>query len=92
MSKFDLDKDLLMSISMDGPNVNKSFESKLVNNLQYTKGNSFISLDSCDLHSANNGFGEGMKKVKSFIDMEQFCIDMKYYTGRREDYKEIQCY
>ena len=41
---FKMKTDFLVSIGMDGPNVNKSFERKLVKKLEKDKGNSFLSL------------------------------------------------
>ena len=42
----------------------------------------------------NNGFGEGMKKLKVIVDIEQFLIDVhlffKLSSARREDFKEME--
>ena len=54
-----LNTDLLISIGMDGPNVNKSFETSLIAKLEEEKGNSLIPIGSCALHIVNNGFGAG---------------------------------
>ena len=59
--------------------MNKSFEKKLINELELSKGNSFLSLGSCPLHTANNGFGEGMKNLKVIVDIEQFLIDVHFF-------------
>ena len=54
MDNFKVNTDFLVGIGVDGPNVNKSFERKLVIKLEKDKGNSFLSLRSCALHSVNN--------------------------------------
>ena len=79
---------------MDGSNINKSFQRKLVKKLEKDKGNSFFTLGSCVLHTVNNGFGEGLKQLKEKLDVEQLLIDVyfffKYSSARREDYKEME--
>ena len=69
MENFNVNTDFLVSIGKDGPNVNKSFERKLVKNLEKDKGNSFLPLASCALHIANNGFREGLKQLKETLDI-----------------------
>ena len=94
MENLKVNTDFLFSIGMDGPNVNKSFERKLVNKLAKDKGNSFLSLGSCALHTVNNDFEEGLKQLKETLDVEQLLIDVyfffKYSSTRREDYKEME--
>ena len=63
MKDLKLDTDLLLSIGMDGPNVNKSFETTLIDKLEKEKGSSFVSLGSCGLHTANTGFGKGVQTL-----------------------------
>ena len=74
--------------------MNKSFEKKLINELELSTGNSFLSLGSCPLHTVNNGFGEGMKKPEVIVDIEQFLIDVHFFfklsSARREDFKEME--
>ena len=89
-----LNTDLLLSIGMDGPNVNKSFETSLIAKLEEEKGNSLIPIGSCPLHIVNNGFGAGMKRMKEVMNIEQFLIDVHFFfklsSARWEDYKEVQ--
>ena len=59
---------------MDGPNVNKGFETSLIAKLEEEKGNSLIPIGSCPLHIVNNGFGAGMKKIKEVMNTEEFLI------------------
>ena len=94
MRELNLDTSYLLSIGMDGPNVNLSFERKLQEELQVSKGNSFLSIGSCVLHTVNNSFGEGMMIIKSIIDIEQFLCDVHFFfklsSARREDYRKIE--
>ena len=93
MDNFKVNTDYLVIIGMDGPNVNKSFEQKLVKKLEKDKGNSFVSLALCALHTMNNGFGEGLKQLKETLNIKQLLIYVyfffKYSSARREDYKEM---
>ena len=93
MDNFKVNTDYLVIIGMDGPNVNKSFEQKLVEKLEKDKGNSFVSLALCALHTMNNGFGEGLKQLKETLNIKQLLIYVyfffKYSSARREDYKEM---
>ena len=77
-----LNTDLLLAIGMDGPNINKSFQKKLCEKLEKEKGNRFIPLRSFVLHIVNNGFGEGMKKIKAIIDIEQLLIDLYFFSSK----------
>ena len=79
MKDLKLDTDLLLSIEMDGPNVNKSFKTTLVDKLEKEKGSSFISLGSCVLHTVNNGFGKGVQTFKGVLEIEQFLIDLHIF-------------
>ena len=94
MDNFKVNTDFLVSIGVDGSNLNKSFERKFVIKLEKDKGNSFLSLGSCALHSVNNGFGEGLKQLKETLDVKQLLIDIyfffKYSLARREDCKEME--
>ena len=81
MDNFKVNTDFLVGIGVDGPNVNKSFERKLVIKLKKDKGNSFLSLRSCALHSVNNGFGEGLRQLKETLDVEQLLIDIYFSSN-----------
>ena len=50
MENLKVNTDFLVGISMDWPNVNKSFKRKLVNKLAKDKGNSFLSWLVCITH------------------------------------------
>ena len=94
MKDLELNTDYLIGIGMDGPSVNKSFERKLINKLEDEKGNSFLCIGSCVLHTVNNAFAAGMKEISEFLDIEQFLSDLffffKYSSARREDYRAME--
>ena len=77
MKNLNLDNDFLISISMDGPNVNKSFEKKLQKCFNEKGATSFLSLGSCPLHSSHNGFRQGFKSFE--CDVDQFACDLYYF-------------
>jgi hypothetical protein len=83
----------LLSLGMDGPAVNKSFADKLKTTLNNTDATSFIDIGSCPLHSANNAFSDGLKKLRETINLDQIAIDTHFFfklsAGRREDYQEV---
>ena len=92
MKNLNLDSDFLISISMDGPNDNKSFEKKLWKCFNEKGATSFLSLGSCRLHSSHNGFRQGFKSFE--CDVDQLACDMyfflKYSSARRDDYKFVE--
>ena len=94
MYSLQLDVDFLLHLGMDGQNVNKAFERKLIADLMKQHKNSFLQLESCSLHAMNNAFGKGIKYLKeNIIDLDQIAIDLlfffKYSAERREDYTNV---
>lgn len=93
MRKLDLNVQLLLALGMDGPSVNKSFEQKVKRELDQKHFTTILDVGTCSLHSVNNAFGEGIKRLKSLIDLDEFAIDLhfffKYSAARREDYKDL---
>ena len=94
MKELELDTDLLLGIGLDGPNVNLRFQRELAKELEKDKGNSFLPIGTCALHIVNNAFGEGMKVIKSLLDIEQFLVDLhsffKLSSARRQDYSSLE--
>ena len=88
-----LELNLLLALGFDGPNVNKSFKSKLIKELQKRGATNFLDVGTCSLHIANNAFLEGIKCLKDNIDVDQFAIDLHFFfklsAARREDYREV---
>ncbi len=46
----------LLHIAMDGPTVNKSFQRKLLKDLQERYDTTFLNIGSCSLHIVNNSY------------------------------------
>ena len=85
MKKAGLNPKLMLSLGMDGPNVNILFENKILKEL------SIITLGTCCLHIASNGFGKAIRSLKeSVVDLDELAIDLhfffKYSAVRREKY------
>ena len=73
-----LDLNLLLVFGIYGPNVNKSFKSKLAEELQKRGGTHFLDVGTCSIHIANNVFLVGIKCLKDNVNVDQFAIDLHY--------------
>lgn len=85
---------LLLFVSSDGPNVNKSIWEKINSTVKETTDSpGLLSLGFCNLHVVNNGFRKGLNTVQHW-GVEDFIHDVfswfKYSAPRREDYKAVQ--
>ena len=82
----------LLSISCDGPNVNKAIKSKLNAKLQDNFKQKLVDTGSCQLHVVHNAFRRGVQAFGE--EVENLCIDLFYFfklsPSRREDFAEIQ--
>ena len=84
---------LMLSLGMDGPNVNKSILAKM-NQLKKEKGYPELvqSPRSCLIHVCHNSFRSGLKKYGS--DAEELCLNLYYFISkspaRREDLLVIE--
>ena len=93
MRKLELNEVRLLSLGMDGSNLDMSFEKKLATELEELKSTSFISIGSCALHTVSNGFGERMRSLRSVIDLDQFAINLHFFlnTCPQEERNGIEC-
>ena len=96
MNTLNLDVHYLLHIGMNGPNVNKSFESKLIDDLKKRGSIAVLSFGSCNLHIVNNAFRKGFEKLSEYseIDLDHyFAVDLyfffKFSAARREDYEKM---
>ena len=64
MKELNLNTNYCLGISMDGPNVNKSFYRKMSNEIMSQFNSSFVDVGTCPLHIVNNSFGKGMAGVR----------------------------
>ena len=82
----------LLHVGMEGPNMNKSFQKKLLTDLQEKHDTTFLNIGSCSLHVAHNSFRKGLKKLS--FDFEEFIHDLNFFlkhsSARREDYKSME--
>jgi hypothetical protein len=72
-----LDFKHLISIGMDGPNVNKKFYEMIKQKVQDDFNTGIIDKGSCMLHTTNNGFRAGVKEFK--FDIELFVGDLVFF-------------
>ena len=88
-----LDLNLLLVFGIDGPNVSKSFKSKLAEELQKRGGTHFLDVGTCSIHIAINAFLVGIKCLKDNVNVDQFAIDLHFFfklsAVRREDYRGV---
>ena len=72
-----------LSLSSDGPNVNKSIKQSI---------KQLVDTGSCQIHVAHNSFRKGIEACGEAI--ENLCIDLFYFfklsASRREDYLAMQ--
>ena len=91
--KLGLKTPYLLSLGMDGPNVNKSFAEKLSVELKSVDNTSYIDVGSSSLYACNNAFAEALKTLKETINLDQIAIDLhvffKHSAARREDYVSV---
>ena len=89
----ELDLNLLLALGIAGPNVNKSFKSKLAKELQKRGATHFLDAGTCSIHIVTNAFLEGIKCLKGNVNVDQFAIDLhflfKLSGARREDYRGV---
>ena len=64
----------IISLSMDGPSVNKLFKEKFESDLG-KKGHFIIDVRSCSLHTVSKGFSEGLRSIDE-VDLDQFAVDL----------------
>lgn len=97
LEKIGLRPECIISLGMDGPNVNLAFKRKLESELM-KKGVSLIDVGSCPLHTCSNAFLEGLKvlTLESSIDFDQFVLDLfgffKLSAKRIKDYFEVESF
>ena len=67
----------LLSLSSDGPNVNKSIKKSINNKLQEQFKRQLVDTGSCQIHVAHNSFWKGIEVYGEAI--ENLCIDLFYF-------------
>jgi hypothetical protein len=88
MEQAGLDKEYMVSLGMDGPNVNLLFQTNLLKEVKIVK------MGSCPLHTVNTGFGKAVLALKTTVaDFDQVAIDFHFFfkhsAARREQF--VKC-
>ena len=71
-SKLNWDSSYLIRLDMDGPNVSKAFEDKLLNCLKEDNETEFLKLLTCLLHKVHNAFHTELKEFS--FDFNTFAV------------------
>lgn len=82
---FNIHLSKVISLSMDGPNVNKSLLRKFNEAMRKETGKETLDLGFCNLHVANNSFKKLLNSL--LLDIDEFATDIHYYmksAPRRE--------
>ena len=91
MRDLGLDFNLLQALGINGPNGNKSFKSKLTEELQKRCATYFFDIGTCSYSHSKQYFLEGTKCLKDNVNVDQFAIDLHFFfklsAVRREDYR-----
>lgn len=82
----------LLTLSRDGPNVNKKVFRLMNEEFKKKTGKKLIDVGSCDIHIIHNGFKKGLDKYgKNIADLS---INLHYFFDgealRSEEYRTIQ--
>lgn len=83
--------DHLLSLSTDGPNVNKSIKKKIDLAVINAGGKGIVYIGFCNLHVVHNSFRKAQDKFGE--EAEDLCIEVFYFkksSARREDYAQVQ--
>ena len=72
----------LVSISMDGKNVNLKFHSVAEDALAADGNRGLLLVESCPIHIANNGFNKLISTLSVFIDLDQFTSDLYRFLSK----------
>ena len=92
LQKFSLPLKYLLSLSSDGPNVNKAIKTIINSKLKVNDQRELVDTGPCQLHVVHNSFRKGVEGYGS--EVENLCIDIYYFfklsPPRREDNADVQ--
>ena len=77
LQKFSLPLKYLLSLSSDGPNVNKAIKTNINRRLQVNYQRELVNTGPCQLHVVHKSYRKGVEGYRS--DMENLCIDIYYF-------------
>src|SRR6266516_4612807 len=82
----------LLSLSSDGPNVNKAIQALVSKQLIDSHLPALIDIGFCTLHKVHNAFGKGLAVFGN--DAEELGVKLFYWfkhsAARREDFRDVQ--
>ena len=92
LQKFSLPLKYLLSLSSNGPNVNKAIKTNINSKLKANYRRELVGTGPCQLHVVHYSFRKGVEGYGS--DVENLCIDIYYFfklsPPRRQDYADVQ--
>ena len=87
-----LDCELLLALSSDGPNVNKTIWKTVDATKKAAGYPGLVDIGSCYIHVVHNSFAKAKETFSN--DVEELAIDLFTYfkqsSARREDYNDVQ--
>ena len=75
--KVNLESSFLLHLGMDGPNVNLSFEEKLIDNLNGEIGKNILNLGSCSHQPVHIAFRKGILVLP--LDFDSLFHDLRFF-------------
>ena len=95
LDELDLPLERLLSISTDGPNVNKTIKRLLNESVKKARGNGspgLVDVGFCTIHAVSNSFRKAIEHFGKPI--EDLVINLYYFfkmsSARREDFEKVQ--
>ena len=82
LKKHELEISNLVSIGMDGPNVNLKFHREVEEKLTVDGDRGLLSVGSCPIHIANNGYNKLLSTLSAFINLDQFASDLHGFFSK----------
>ena len=94
LKKHQLEISNLVSIGMDGPNVNHKFHSEVEDALAADGNRGLLTVGSCPIHIANNAFNKMLSTLSPFINLDQLASDLHGFfsksAARRIEYSQSE--
>ena len=83
LKKHQLEISNLVSIGMDGPNVNHKFHSEVEDALTADGNCGLLTVGSCPIHIANNAFNKMLSTLSPlFINLDQLASDLHGFFSK----------
>ena len=83
-----------INIGMDGPSVNLKFHKDVEEELATHGDGGLVSVGSCPIHIANNGYNKLLDTLQEFIHLDKFASDLHVFfsksAARRIEYSSSE--